>query len=77
MSPKKFHSPGVEFVGFSISLNQSLSPDNTSVQLNSFQEAVMQVGSLSYTFGASKQVSNKRHFCGSKRKTVANDGSKP
>ena len=45
MSPKKFRSPEAEFVGCSIPRNQSLSPkDNRSVQLNSSQEVVLQVG---------------------------------
>ena len=69
MSPKKFRSPEAEFVGCSIPRNQSLSPkDNRSVQLNSSQEVVLQVGPQSWAFGTSNQVFNERHFCGSKRK---------
>ena len=46
----KFHSPGAELVDCSISLNQFHSPDNRLVQLNSFQEEVIQVGSQSYAY---------------------------
>lgn len=44
--PKKFHSPEIELVDCSISLNQSPIPDNRLVQINSFQELVMQMGSI-------------------------------
>ena len=35
-SPKKFHSPEAKLEDCFISLNQSLSPDNRLVQLDSF-----------------------------------------
>ena len=41
--PRKFHILKAELVDCSISVNTFLSPDNRSLQLNSFQKAVMKV----------------------------------
>lgn len=49
--PKKFHTLELELVDCSILLNLSPIPGNRSVQLNLFQEVVMQVGPEVFPIG--------------------------
>ena len=73
---EKFRNPEAELVDCSTSLSQPHSPDNESIQLYLFQEAMSQVASKARPIRR-KQVSfKKRHFYENQRKTTVSDWSK-